>query len=36
MRPEKKGHAGNGIVVVEKIYTTVTIAVPTIMFDIGG
>ena len=36
MRPEKKGHAGDGIWVVEKIDPAVAVAVPTIMFDIGG
>ena len=36
MRPEKIGHAGNGIWMVEKIDPAVAVAVPTIMFDIGG
>ena len=36
MRPEKIGHAGNGIGVVKKIDPAVAIAVPTIVFDIRG
>jgi hypothetical protein len=36
MRPEIKGHTGDGIWVVEKIDPAVTVAVPTIMFDIRG
>ena len=36
MRPEIKGDAGNGIWVIEKIDPAVAVAVPTIMFDIGG
>ena len=36
MRPEKIGHAGDGVGMVEKIYPAVAVAVPTIMFDIGG
>ncbi len=36
MRPEKKGHTGDGIWVVEKIDPAVAVAVSTIMFDIGG
>jgi hypothetical protein len=36
MRPEIKGHTGDGIWVVEKIDPAVAVAVPTIMFDIRG
>ena len=36
MGPEEIGHAGNGIIVVEKIDTTVTITISTIVFNIGG
>ena len=35
MRPEEIGHASNGIIVVEKIDTTVTITISTIIFNIG-